>query len=125
MAKKQLTEQQQKFIEVLFAEAKGDPVRAKKLAGYSDNSPTRDIMNSIKEEIISATQMYVAFNAPRAAMAVVDGIMDPTELGIKEKLNAAKDLLDRAGVVKTEKMHIESSSGIMILPPKRVESMDE
>ena len=124
MAKK-LTEQQAKFIEVLFAEAGGDPVKAKKLAGYSDNSSTKDIMDSIKEEVIQATQLYVAINAPRAAMAVVSGIVDPTELGIKEKLNAAKDLLDRAGVVKTEKMQIEASNGVMILPPKNTDTNHE
>lgn len=124
MAKK-LTEQQSKFIEVLFAEAGGDPVKAKKMAGYSDNSSTKEIMDSIKEEVIQATQLYVAINAPRAAMAVVSGIVDPTELGIKEKLNAAKDLLDRAGVVKTEKMQIEASNGVMILPPKNTDTNNE
>jgi hypothetical protein len=31
-----LTEKQQKFLDVLFEEAKGDPVQAKKLAGYAD-----------------------------------------------------------------------------------------
>ena len=124
MAKK-LTEQQAKFIEVLFAEAGGDPVKAKKMSGYSDNSSTKEIMDSIKEEVIQATQLYVAVNAPRAAMAVVSGIVDPTELGIKEKLNAAKDLLDRAGVVKTEKMQIEASNGVMILPPKNTDTNNE
>ena len=43
------------------------------------------------------------------------------ELGIKEKLNAAKDLLDRAGIVKTEKVEIQASNGIMILPAKDAE----
>jgi hypothetical protein len=124
MAKK-LTEQQVKFIEVLFTEAGGDPVKARKLAGYSDNSSTKEIMDSIKEEVIQATQLYIATNAPRAAMAVVSGIVDPTELGIKEKLNAAKDLLDRAGVVKTEKMQIEASNGVMILPPKNTDTNNE
>jgi hypothetical protein len=124
MAKK-LTEQQAKFIEVLFTEAGGDPVKARKLAGYSDNSSTKEIMDSIKEEVIQATQLYIATNAPRAAMAVVSGIVDPTELGIKEKLNAAKDLLDRAGVVKTEKMQIEASNGVMILPPKNTDTNNE
>ena len=124
MAKK-LTEQQAKFIEVLFTEAAGDPVKARKLAGYSDNSSTKEIMDSIKEEVIQATQLYIATNAPRAAMAVVSGIVDPTELGIKEKLNAAKDLLDRAGVVKTEKMQIEASNGVMILPPKNTDTNNE
>ncbi len=57
-------------------------------------------------------------NAPKAARAIVDGIMSPTELGIKEKLNAAKDLLDRAGFVKTDKVQVETNNGIMILPAK-------
>lgn len=125
MARKQLTQQQAKFLEVLFNEAGGDPVKARKLAGYSDNSSTKEIMDSIKEDVIEATQLYIATNAPRAAMAVVSGIIDPTELGIKEKLNAAKDLLDRAGVVKTEKMQIEASNGVMILPPKNTDTNNE
>ena len=57
-------------------------------------------------------------NAPRAAMAMVGGIVSPTELGIKDKLSAAKDLLDRAGFVKTDKVQVESSGGVMILPAK-------
>jgi hypothetical protein len=88
------------------------------MAGYSKNYPTKELMNSLKEHIIEATQLYIAMHAPKAAMAVVNGIDDPTELGIKEKLAAAKDLLDRSGVVKTEKLEVQSSGGIMILPPK-------
>ena len=118
MAKRELSEQQQKFIEVLFGEAAGNPVAARKLAGYSEGYATKAIMDTLKEEIIEATQMYIATTAPRAAMAVVSGLIDPTELGIKEKLNAAKDLLDRAGIVKTEKVEILASNGIMILPAK-------
>ena len=60
----------------------------------------------------------MARNAPRAAMAMVSGITDPTELGIKEKMTAAKELLDRSGLVKTEKLQVESSGGIMLLPAK-------
>ena len=118
MAKRELSEQQQKFIEVLFGEAGGNPVAARKLAGYSEGYATKANMDTLKEEIIEATQLYIATNAPRAAMAVVSGLIDPTELGIKEKLNAAKDLLDRAGIVKTEKVEILASNGIMILPAK-------
>ena len=95
--RKVLTEQQQKFIEVLFTEAAGDPVKARKLAGYAEGSSTKVIMTALKEEVIEATQLFMAMNAPRAAMAVISGITDPTELGMRDKLNAAKDLLDRAG----------------------------
>jgi hypothetical protein len=119
--KKELTEQQKKFIEVLFAEAAGDPVKARKLAGYSEGYSTKAIMNTVREEVIEATQLFIAMNAPRAAMAVVSGVIDPTELGMKDKLNAAKDLLDRAGLVKTEKVQLEANTGgIMFLPAKDV-----
>jgi hypothetical protein len=119
--KKELTEQQKKFIEVLFAEAAGDPVKARKLAGYSEGYSTKAIMNTLREEVIEATQLFIAMNAPRAAMAVVSGVVDPTELGMKDKLNAAKDLLDRAGLVKTEKVQLEANTGgIMFLPAKDV-----
>lgn len=118
MAKRELNEKQQKFIEVLFSEAGGNPAKARQLAGYSEGYATKAIMDSLKEEVIEATNLYIAMNAPRAAMAVIDGIVDPTELGIKEKLNAAKDILDRAGLVKTDKVQVEAPSGIMILPAK-------
>jgi len=118
MAKRELSEQQKKFIEVLFAEAGGNPHKARQLAGYSEGYNTKVLMEVLKEEVIEATQLYIAMNAPRAAMAVVSGISDPTELGLKEKLNAAKDLLDRAGLVKTEKVQVTAPNGIMILPAK-------
>ena len=118
MSKTPLNEQQKKFIDALLGEANGSPVRAKELAGYSKNYPTKELMSALKEHIIEATQLYIAMHAPKAAMAVISGIDDPTELGIKEKLAAAKDLLDRSGVVKTEKLEVQSSGGIMILPPK-------
>jgi hypothetical protein len=51
-------------------------------------------------------------------MAVIGGIDDPTQLGIKEKLNAAKDLLDRAGLIKTEKIEVSGGGGVMLLPAK-------
>jgi hypothetical protein len=115
---KELTEQHKKFLDVLFHEAKGNISKAKVLAGFSENYKTSQITNYLKEEIIEATQLYIAMHAPTAAIAMVSGILDPTELGIKEKMNAAKDLLDRAGLVKTDKVQVESTNGVMILPAK-------
>ena len=34
---------------------------------------------------------------------------------------AAKDLLDRTGYAKTEKMEVTAQSGLFILPPKQEE----
>ena len=114
-----LTENQQKFLEVLFDEAGGDVVRAKQLAGYSDKTPTRLIVESLKEEIASATRTHFARSAPKAVMALVGALNDPTELGIKDKMSAAKDLLDRAGLGKVDKVDVTSNGGgIFYLPPK-------
>lgn len=118
---RQLTEKQEKFLEVLFEEAGGDVVRAKVLAGYSENVSTTEIIKGIKEEIMERTQLYMARNAPRAALSLVSGMIDPTELGLRDKLSAAKDLLDRVGLVKTEKVQVEASNGLMILPPKEAD----
>ena len=114
-----LTENQQRFLEVLFDEAGGDVVAAKKLAGYSENTPTRLIVEALKDEIADATRTYFARTAPKAAMAMTHALYDPTELGIKDKMAAAKDLLDRAGLGKVDKVDVSSSGGgIFYLPPK-------
>jgi hypothetical protein len=118
---RQLTERQQKFLNVLFEEANGSATSAKIIAGYSPTTNLNEIIASMKEEIMDATQMYMARNAPRAAVAIVDGIEDPTELGIREKLTASKELLDRVGLVKTEKVQVESTGGVMLMPPKKTE----
>ena len=113
-----ITDKQQKFLDVLFDEAGGNVVRAKELAGYSPNNSTSEIVKALKEELLEVKQLYMARNAPRAAMSLVDGMVEPTELGMKDKLTAAKDLLDRVGLVKTEKVQVEATNGLMILPPK-------
>ena len=115
---RELTERQQKFLAVLFDEAGGDVESAKKLAGYAETSSTTEIVKSMKDEILEATQLFMSRNAPKAAMAMVGGLYDPTELGLKDKMMAAKELLDRTGLVKTEKMQVESTGGVMLLPAK-------
>jgi len=122
---RELNEKQQKFLEVLFDEASGDMVTAKKLAGYADTTPTTAIVKGLKEEILEATQMYMARNAPKAALAMTGALYDPTELGIRDKMSAAKELLDRVGLVKTEKMEVKTSGGVMLMPPKAVAEEDD
>ena len=123
MARK-LTDKQQKFLDVLFEDARGNVVEAKKLAGYSTNQHTAEIVSALKDEILERTNMYLAQNGPRAAMAMVGALHDPTELGIKEKMQAAKEVMDRIGIIKSEKVQVEASGGVMILPPKRTEDDD-
>ena len=113
-----LTERQQKFLDVLFDDAGGDVVQAKKLAGYGDNSSTTAIVEALKDEIAEKTRTYFARTAPKAAFALMGALQDPTELGIKEKMIAAKDVLDRAGLGKVDKVDVTSGGGIFYLPPK-------
>ena len=113
-----LTDKQQAFLNALFDEANGDVLLAKKIAGYSDSYSTTEIVNGLKEEILDATHMFIARNAPKAAFALVGGLTDPTELGIRDKMAAAKELLDRTGLVKTEKMQVEAKGGVMLMPAK-------
>ena len=116
---KNLTDNQQRFLAVLFEEANGDVVTAKRLAGYSETTSTTVIVEALKEEITDATRSYFARIAPRAAVSMGNALLDPTELGIRDKMAAAKDLLDRAGLGKVEKVDVTSGGGgIFYLPPK-------
>jgi len=122
---KQLTENQQKFIDALFDEAAGDVVMAKRIAGYSDGTPTRSITESLKDEIFEATKSYMARLGPKAAIAYGSALDDPTQLGVKERILAAGQVLDRSGLVKTEKVAVTASGGLFILPPKDASQDDE
>ena len=113
-----LTERQQKFLDVLFDEAAGDVVLAKKLAGYSESTATTAIVDALKDEIADRTRTFFARTAPKAAFAMANALNDPTELGIKEKMVASRDLLDRAGLGKVEKVDVTSGGGIFYLPSK-------
>ena len=83
---RELNEKQTRFLEVLFEEAGGDAVTAKKMAGYSANTPTTSIVEALKDEIFDATKTYMSRIGPKAAVAYGRALDDPTQLGIKETL---------------------------------------
>lgn len=113
-----LTEKQQRFLDVLFEGAKGDPLQAKKLAGYSDNVSSTSIVNSLSDEIADLTKKFIAQSSTKAAYTMFSVMADPTDLGVKEKMLAAKDILDRAGFTKTDRVEIKTSEPLFILPAK-------
>jgi hypothetical protein len=113
-----LTEKQQKFLDVLFEEAKGDPVKAKKLAGYADSVSSTSVVNTISDEIAERTKKFIAQSSTKAAYTMFSVMADPTDLGVKEKMLAAKDILDRAGFSKTEKVEVKAQEPLFILPAK-------
>ena len=113
-----LTDKQQRFLEVLFEEAKGDPVQAKKLAGYADSVASTSIVNTLTDEIAAVTKTFIAQSSTKAAYTMFSVMADPTDLGVKEKMLAAKDILDRAGFVKTDRVEVKTSEPLFILPAK-------
>jgi len=115
---RQLTEKQQKFLEVLFDEAKGDPLQAKRLAGYADSMSTKEVVTALQDEIAEQTKRFIAQSSTKAAYTMFSVMADPTDLGVKEKMMAAKDILDRAGFVKTDKVEVRSAEPLFILPSK-------
>lgn len=116
-----LTEKQQKFLEVLFEEAQGNLSTARKLAGYSDNVATSQIVDSLEEEIADLTKKFLARSGTKAAYAMYQAMENPTDLGVKEKMAAAKDILDRGGFKATDKVEVKTDTPLFILPEKKEE----
>lgn len=107
------------FLAVLFDQAEGDPKKAKKLAGYSDKTPVKKITDDLSDEIYEATKKYIAQSATTAAYTM-GRVMTGEEplIGLKERMAAAKDTLDRAGLVKIEKVEVTAKNPLFILPAK-------
>ena len=113
-----LTEKQQKFLDVLFEEAGGNLVTAKKLAGYADAVTSRQVAEPLAEEIADLTKKFISSSATKAAYSMFEVMNSPTDLGNKEKMAAAKDVLDRSGFIKTEKVEVSAANPLFILPQK-------
>ncbi len=118
--KKNLTDKQTKFLDCLFGEAEGDPSKAMALAGYTTNR-FHDLLESLHDEIIQKAEQFIAMHAPAAAMGLT-GILLGTDdkPNTNARMEAARQILDRAGIVKKDKMdiNIDSDKGIFIFPAK-------
>ena len=120
MSKRELTEKQELFLAVLFEEAEGDPVKAKLLAGYSPNVGTSSITASLADEIAELTRKFIAQSSTKAAFTMYKVMGDTDMLGAKEKMAAAKGVMDRAGFTKTGKIEVSSVDPVFILPAKKL-----
>lgn len=116
---RELTLLQKAFIDALFSPScEGDYFKAKRMAGYSDNTSVAEIIKGIKPEIEEATREYFIANAPRAATKLVGVLSNPSALGNQSTLSAAKEVLDRVGIVKPEKVTVDHTGGVLLLPAK-------
>ena len=63
--------------------------------------------------------MMLAINAPKAAFGIVDMLDDPSAMGARNSISAAREVLDWTGLVKKEQLEVTvNTGGISIVPPK-------
>ena len=101
---KTLTHKQEDFLEALLGEARGNIRAAMDIAGYSRTTKTAEVGGPLKEEITERAGMMLAMNAPEAAFGIVDVLDDPSALGARNAISAAREILDRTGLVKKEQV---------------------
>jgi len=124
--KRELTEKQEAFLDALLGDARGDIRTAMRMAGYSDHTRTFEVVDSLKNEIVDRTATMLATNAPKATFSIVGVLDDPTALGARNAVAAAREVLDRAGLVKKELVEVKGpEGGMFILPPKQGEPVDD
>ena len=117
--KKSLTDKQSAFLEALLGEARGNIRAAMDIAGYSKTTATTEVVGPLREEITERAGMMLAINAPKAAFGIIDVLDDPSALGARNAISAAREVLDRTGLVKKEQVEVSGNTGgIFILPPK-------
>ncbi len=117
---RELSTQQKTFIDFLFGEAQGNPKKAGELAGYSEHSYPK-VIKSLKDEIIERAEYSLALHSAKAVKGLVNALdEDGMTPGANIRMEAAKQILDRVGLVKREKVDINAqvAHGIFILPPK-------
>jgi hypothetical protein len=115
----ELTSKQQDYLTALFGEAKGVHKDALRIAGYSETSGP-DVVRSLKAEIIDLAEQILAKGAPVAAFTLIDAAAGEGEFISNIRLDAAKQVLDRIGLGRKERMDlkVDSPNGIFILPSK-------
>lgn len=121
------SDKQLAFLEAMAGEARGNISAAIRAAGYGQGVAARDVVPYLQDELIAIAEYILAYNAPKAAFGMAGVLDDPTALGAKNSVAAAKEVLDRVGIVKKEKLEVssEDGKGIFILPAKRTEEDDK
>lgn len=120
---KQYTDKQLIFLDALMSEeCRGNLRKAMDVAGYAKETSISSVVGALKEEINDKASMTLAMNAPKAAWGMVDVLNDPSAMGARNTVSAAREILDRTGLIKKEQVEVKNTGGAMfILPPKSEE----
>lgn len=120
MDEKKYTDKQLKFLDALMSEqCRGSLRSAMDAAGYSKETSIASVVGPLREEINEKASLTLAMNAPKAAWSMVDVLNDPSAMGARNTVAAAREVLDRTGLIKKEQVEVKNTGGAMfILPPK-------
>jgi hypothetical protein len=123
---KRLTDKQEAFLDALMSEARGNIRAAMDIAGYSKSTKSSEVVGPLKDDIVERASMMLALNAPKAAFGIVDVLDDPSALGARNAISAAREVLDRSGIVKKEQVEVTTNQGgLFVLPPKSGDDLAE
>jgi hypothetical protein len=121
-----LTDKQEAFLDALMSEARGNIRAAMDIAGYSKSTKSSEVVGPLKDDIVERASMMLALNAPKAAFGIVDVLDDPSALGARNAISAAREVLDRSGIVKKEQVEVTTNQGgLFVLPPKSGDDLAE
>ena len=118
--KRNLTDMQEKFLDVLFGEAKGNPREAARIVGYSAHSYPKVVRN-LRKEITELAELHLSTHSAKAANRLITLLdEDGTSPQASIRLAAANSKLDRVGITKKDQLDINMKAvhGIFILPAK-------
>lgn len=111
--------QEEAFLSSLFDIHKGNIRAAMDASGYPKDTPTSVVTKKLGKIIQEMSRDYMAASTARATLELVGTFNDPTAPGVKNVLVAAKEVLDRGGVYKEERVQVQDESSMFILPAKK------
>lgn len=116
---REYTPKQKKFLTEYAKNNFSNPREAAEKAGYANHY--WQMISSLKDDIKEIAEALMVGAAPEAASTVYSILTAEKPIpAAQTKLAAAKEILDRAGVVKTEKVdhNHQVSGGLFLLPMK-------
>lgn len=121
-----LTDKQELFLEALCGEANGNIRAAMNIAGYAPATKISEVVGPLREQIVERASLMLAMNAPKATFSIINVLDDPGSIGARNAVQAAREILDRTGLVKKEQVEVQTTGGgLFVLPPKKSVDYDE
>lgn len=115
------TAKQKKFLGLFAENGFTNSKECAEKAGYNSQKHLQ-VVSDLKDDIMEITRDILLSRAPDAAGAMIDMVVaDKPIPNAQTKLAAAREVLDRVGIVKPEKVEHEHkvSGGLFLIPTKQ------